>query len=107
MFYPYVLYLVSEGVIRDEETGEVSSNPNPYRFLSECRDQPNNSGSTIQGADGVSIQHKSVIHLPLSIQDINEGDEVIVYQDKSMSIVRAKGTVLRFHRGLMHCRLWV
>lgn len=107
MFYPYVLYLISNSVIQDEETGETSVNPNPEMFISQCRDQVNGSGKLIQGSDGDTITYNSIIHLPKNTSPIEVGKQVIIYQDKTKGVIRAKGTVLRFSSDSMHCRIWV
>lgn len=111
--YPYVLWVLTS------TTGTIDTNGNPQPGTSAwenrgpCRDMVNNKGQEVTLEDGTTPVFEVLIFLPLSLtSDLQTGDLVGVYSPEmdvydSNQKPRFKGTVKRFSRDQLHCRLWV
>lgn len=92
--------------IRDPDTGDyIPGAENEFTKISECREEPNDKGNTIEGTDGERVVYGSVIQLPEDCPEIIRGCPVRVL-DGSGKIV-LEGTTKRFKRYRKNCRLWV
>lgn len=92
--------------IRDPETGDFVPGPeNDFTSISDCREEPNDKGNTIEGTDGERVTYGSVIQLPEDCPEIARGCQVRVL-DFSGTII-LEGTAKRFKRYRKNCRLWV
>lgn len=92
---------------RDPITGDFTpGNGDPvFETISDCRDEPNDKGSTITGADGEAVKYGSTIQLPEDCPEIERGTLVRVLNDEGDIIL--EGVALRFKRYRKNSRLWV
>jgi hypothetical protein len=106
--YPHVLYgVATPGDSTRDTDGNWNTQVATTPLLSVCREETNGRGREIQGTDGKFYKYASVVFLPISCADIAFGRTVYVKDSTTATIERIRGTVLKFDRGQMHCRLWV
>jgi len=106
--YPHFLYGASLATdsTRDDNGGYVAQTAtNP--LISVCREETDGRGLEIQGADGKFHKYSSVVYLPLGCPDVEFGRPIYIRDSTTSTADRIKGTVLKFDRSQMHCRLWV
>ena len=106
--YPHLLYGSSLATDSTRDTSgnyvaQTATNP----LISACREETDGRGQEIQGADGKFYKYSSVIYLPLTCADVEFGRPVYVRDSSTAVADRVKGTVLKFNRSQMHCRIWV
>lgn len=106
--YPHLLYGASAtGDSTRDNDGNWNTLTTTYPLISVCREETDGRGQEIQGADGKFHKYSSVIYLPLSSPDVEFGRIIYVRDSSTVTTDRIKGSVLKFDRSQMHCRLWV
>lgn len=106
--YPHFLFVKVTAEAVQDENGNWTEASEQWMFNTVCRQQANGKGSSINTIDGQTIVFSSTIHMPLTAIRVNEGMEVLVTESDSVSgVIRARGKVLKFDAGQLHCRLWV
>lgn len=102
--YPYTLWALATDPLTKSATGDAVKPNQVWQSQSVCRDEQNAAGQSVTLVDSTTITPSAVIYLPLSAPDLVAGTAIEV---RKLEVVRLKGTVKRFSRDLMHCRLWV
>ena len=93
------------GATRNELGDWITESDSDFVTVSECRDEPNDEGNTLQGADGERVVYGSIVQLPEDCPDIERGQPVRVIDESGKVIL--EGEALRFKRYRKNCRLWV
>ncbi|PPL04974.1 hypothetical protein [Parapedobacter indicus] len=70
----------------------------------DCRDQPNDKGTSTTVVDGDVLEFGSIVFCELDIPNLKRGDRIRVIMDGAVRLV---GAVKRFSRDYFHCRIWV
>lgn len=106
--YPHTLYgeSLSANSTRDGD-GNWNSQSALTEELSSCREESDGRGREVQGADGKFHRYSSIIYLPKSCPDIEFGRKVFVKDTMSSTIYRATGSVIKFERNQLNCRIWI
>lgn len=95
-----------EDSARDPETGDYVPAGDPaFVTISDCREEPNDHGNTITGADGEAVKYGSLIQLPEECPEIERGTAVQIINEEGTVIL--SGIALRFKRYRRNSRLWV
>ena len=106
--YPHFLFVRSLTAATQNDSGEWTGGSDSWVFHSVCREQTNGKGTSINAADGRSLEFSSVVHLPLEAGRIKEGTEVLVTEgENTTDQLRIQGQALKFDSGQLHGRLWV
>lgn len=66
----------------------------------ECRAEANDSGREIRGVDGTLVKFGYIIYMPLTEYNFAYGQDVDI-------VGMTTGTVKKFHRGQLNCRIWI
>jgi hypothetical protein len=106
--YPHYLFSITSGgdSVQDENGSWVAPKPTTS-MLSKCREETDGRGTEIQVADGTFHKFTSLIQLPKGAKRVEIGTQVFVAENVDGTVVRIKGTVLKFDAGQLHSRLWV
>lgn len=104
--YPYKLFLstFSGQPERDADGNYVKGTEN-FTEIGKCRDEAGSPGQFTTTADGQKVEFSWIVYAPKDSPDIPYGKTVKV-EDEAGNI-RALGTVKRFYRGQLNCRLWL
>ncbi len=105
--YPHFLIVLGTGDSTQDNTGSWVENPVTSKFLSKCREETNGKGAEVATAGGVFRKYTSLVFLPSSCPSVKEGEEVLIANDVEGEDTRIRGTVLKFDKGQLHCRLWL
>lgn len=105
--YPHYLLKKEVGKSTQDENGAWVAGAEYLVPLSVCREETNGKGLEVTTAGGEFRKYSSLVLLPKFCPPLLEGAEVIISYDAKGSEVRAKGTVLKFDKGQLHCRLWL
>ena len=122
--YPHFLYKRNSGEAVQNANGSwVKQGTTAYEFCGACREETNGKGSKVQAANGVFREFSSLVQIPVGVQRIPEGTEIVVTTveveaerlqsenfvetAKAEGIVRISGECLKFDEGRLHNRLWV
>lgn len=100
--YPYQLWIQAQQESA-MNAGAFVQNVTSWTKVSVCRDEANQSGQVIRLADSSTMKYDVLIQLPKSCPLISEGTPI---QVRDGLTVRVNGTVKRFSRDQLHCRLW-
>lgn len=104
--YEELLYIKPAGEATRNENGDfVPGNEADWTFLSECRDEPSDSGREVAVTDGDAREFTSIVQLPEDCPEIGTGVRVQV-RDITGAVVM-EGTAKRFKKYRKSCRLWV
>lgn len=105
--YPHYLHLVG-GLESAQGSDGVWTTPEPPAptLLSHCREETAGASTELR-AGGAFYQFTSLIQLPVGAPTVVEGATVLVSDDPEGQSVRIRGTVRKFDRGQLHCRLWL
>jgi hypothetical protein len=101
--YPHQLYLQNAGGAKNGN-GDYVAGAQAFSLVSICRNQASSGGSTVTLEDATQVDYDSLLHAPLTCPVLSEGATVEVREG---IMVRLRGTVKRFHKGQLHCRIWV
>lgn len=91
--------------IQDANGDWVQGSETDFKTVSYCRDEPNDSGKTITGAEGEQITFSSIIQLPEDCPEIKRGEKIRILNESGEIIL--EGSALRFKRYRKNSRLWV
>lgn len=122
--YPHFLYKRNSGEAVQNANGSwVKQGTTAYELCGACREETNGKGSKVQAANGVFREYSSLVQIPVGVQRIPEGTEIVVTTveveaerlqsenfvetAKAEGIVRISGECLKFDEGRIHNRLWV
>ena len=122
--YPHFLYKRNSGEAVQNANGSwVKQETTAYELCGACREETNGKGSKVQAANGVFREFSSLVQIPVGVQRIPEGTEIVVTTveveaerlqsenfvetAKAEGIVRISGECLKFDEGRLHNRLWV
>ncbi|GAA4338486.1 hypothetical protein GCM10023149_48480 [Mucilaginibacter gynuensis] len=102
---PHTLKYVSKGdvPIQDGDGNWIPGTAGESVELG-CRYEPNGAGRSINGTDGTVVIYNGIVYLPSRSDAIPFGITVEVFEGDEKI---ASGSVLRFSKGQMNCRLWV
>jgi hypothetical protein len=103
--YPYTLYVLTTTAVTFDSNGNAVKGTTSWVEWGKCRDEANSKGQTINLVDGKASVFDSLIQAPRNISGLIPGLKVEV-KDKAGSL-RLSGTVKRFQKDQMHCRIWV
>lgn len=70
-----------------------------------CRAEVNGSGKTILREDGKEVIYNWHVFLPVDAPKFGFKERVEIFDRLGES--KGEYTVLRFHRDLLHCRMWI
>lgn len=103
--YRYTLEMgyIAETPERDED-GNYTEGRQLWKCLGRCRDEAATKGDFTTTTDGEKVSFSWIVYAPLSTPDILFGKTVRVTDGET---VRAIGTVKRFYRGQLNCRIWL
>lgn len=73
--------------------------------ISDCRAEVNGSSKSILREDGKEIIYSWHVFLPVDAPKFGFHEQVELFNRLGES--KGKYTVLRFHRDLLHCRMWI
>ena len=122
--YPHYLYTRTSGgdAVQDENGSWVDAEPTA-QFIGVCRDETGGRGSEANVAQAVFRDYTSLIQAPADTVHITEGTEVFVTDTKIEAeqlldgdfvesatlsgVIRISGTISKFDKGRLHCRIWV
>lgn len=110
MLKQYPHYLFKKVVVESgqDADGNWTDQSESWVLHSECREETNGKGQTVNGPDGRAVVYSSTVYMPKSGVAIAEGTEVLVSETNSESgVCRIKGRVLKFSNGQLNTRLWV
>lgn len=104
--YPHNLIVVDiPDSTFDEETGNyIPADPLGVLPFSPCRAEANSEGRKFSNADGEAYIYQFTVYLPSTAGNITAGTNVKIQDDETEIF---SGTVKRFLRGQINCRLWV
>ena len=106
--YPHYLYIHVVGQATQDAEGNWTNPADDWKLHSMCREETNGKGEVINGADGRSVVYSSVIYLPKSAVEIQDGTEIVVSQfNDPEDGVRIKARVIKCDTGQLNKRLWV
>lgn len=122
--YPHFLYKRTSGEAVQNANGSWVTEGEPaFTLCGACREETNGKGSKVQAANGVFREFSSLVQIPVGVQRIPEGVEIVVTTEeipadqllsedfveraKAEGIVRISGECLKFDEGRLHSRLWV
>jgi hypothetical protein len=71
----------------------------------KCRQEPAGKGGFIIAADGTQIAFSSTVYAGVNTSEVTEGARVQITNRAGETVLI--GTVKRFSRGQLNCRLWV
>lgn len=104
--YPYKLELSNlSGEPQRDENGDYVEATESFTEIGNCRDEAGAPGQFTTTTDGQQISFSWIVYLPKTAPDIAYGKTVRVTDGNGN--VRAYGTVKRFYRGQLNCRLWL
>lgn len=103
--YPYYLFVLSVPPVAFDANGNAIKGTTAWVKWGKCRDEANSKGQTINLVDGKAHVYDSLIQAPKGITGLLHGTKIEV-RDKD-GLVRVSGTVKRFQKDQMHCRIWV
>ena len=100
-------YVLGGDSVQDADGNWVTSAPG-WVFHSNCREETNGKGTTIQGTDGKATLFSSLVLLPKGALKIAEGTAVKVCNAKDPnSETRIEKPVLKCDISKLHGRLWL
>lgn len=102
--YPHTLYAILSGEASQDNSGDFVANESKKVFISECREEPNGSGSKISLTDGNAYVFSSMIYIPSLCDKITVGTRVEVVNENGQ--IRFTGEIKRLSDDLKHVRLW-
>lgn len=106
--YPHYLFVVSpSGAATQNTDGEWETAATTVTYVGACREETNGRGAQIAATDGKYFTFQSLIQMPSGTTVIPVGTTVIVCDDAAGTIIRVKGTCMKFDVGQLHCRLWL
>lgn len=106
--YPHILYKIdASGDSSQDGNGNYIGQTTFASMVSECREVPDGKSREVRGQDGQMYISTSIIFAPASCPDIEFGIEVYVRDAEQLVFDRIRGKVLRFHRGQLHCKIWL
>lgn len=121
--YPHFLYKRVSAEATQNDDGSWENDEGTYIFCGSCREETSGRGAKVQVANGVFREFSSLVQMPVEVQRITEGTEIIVTtveveSDQLLSddfvevalaegLVRISGECLKFDEGRLHNRLWV
>ena len=122
--YPHFLYKRTSGeAVQDANGSWVTEEEPAFTFCGSCREETNGKGSKVQAANGEYREFSSLVQIPVVVQRIPEGTEIVVTTEeipadellsedfvdraKAEGIVRISGECLKYDEGRLHNRLWV
>lgn len=122
--YPHFLYKRTSGEAEQNANGSWATEETAaYELCGTCREETNGKGNKVQAANGVFREFSSLVQIPVGVQRIPEGTEIVVTtveveaerlqgedfveSAKAEGIVRISGECLKFDEGRLHSRLWV
>ncbi len=122
--YPHFLYKRTSGTATQDANGSwITENEAAFTLCGSCREETAGKGNKIQAANGVFREFSTLVQIPVGVQRIDEGTEVVVTTQevevtdlldadfvetaKASGIVRASGECLKFDEGRLHSRLWL
>lgn len=104
--YEELLYIKpAEEATRNEYGDFVAGSEADWIFLSECRDEPSDSGNKVALTDGDARSFASIVQLPEDCPEIGTGVRVQVRNSEGEVVF--EGTAKRFKKYRKSCRLWV
>lgn len=77
----------------------------PVTSTFKCRQEPAGKSGFIIAADGTQIAFSSNVYAGKGTVEVIEGSEISIINKVGESVL--SGTVKRFSRGQLNCRLWV
>lgn len=105
--YPHYLFVHVVGASTQDEDGNWTNPTDSWRLHSMCREETNGKGEVINGADGRSVVYSSVIYMPKSAVEIQDGTEIVVSQfNDAEDGVRIKARVIKCDTGQLNKRIW-
>jgi len=122
--YPHFLYKRTSGEAVQNANGSwVTEDKAAFTLCGSCREETNGKGNKVQAANGVFREFSSLVQIPVGVERIPEGTEIVVTttevepgellsedfveRAKAEGIVRFSGECLKFDEGRLHSRLWV
>lgn len=121
--YPHFLYKRTSGEAVQNANGSwVTEDKAAFTLCGSCREETNGKGNKVQAANGVFREFSSLVQIPVGVERIPEGTEIVVTttevepgellsdfveRAKAKGIVRISGECLKFDEGRLHSRLWV
>ena len=122
--YPHFLYKRTSGeAVQDANGSWITEDEAAFTLCGACREETNGRGNKVQAANGVFREFSSLVQIPVGVQRIPEGTEIVVTSEdipadqllceefveraKADGVVRISGECLKFDEGRLHSRLWV
>lgn len=104
--YPYTLEIgiVSTTPTRDEN-GDYTEGQMQWQTVGKCRDEAASRGDFTTTTDGQRVSFSWMVYAPPGTPEIAYEKTVRVTDQHGN--IRAAGTVKRFYRGQMNCRIWL
>jgi len=107
--YPHLLYGIPAAAAdsSQDNSGNWTADTSASNKLSVCREVTDGKGRELQGADGKMHKYTSIIFTPRTCPDVPFGMVIYVRDTENSTADRIRGSVLKFDRGQLHCRIWV
>lgn len=103
--YPHWLQVKALGFSVKDSHGNYVEVKESWETLGECRYQVNGTGRQLRTEDGQSVVYGGVVYAPISMsRTLGRGELLRVFLDQRLV---GEGSVLRFSRDGLHCRIWL
>ena len=104
--YPYNLHKLQVSEERFTENGFPTAGDSLWVFVTICRNiASGGSGKKTSDEAGTNFKYNYTIVAPRYMADIAENTRIKVTDEEGN--IRFEGSVLRFERTQLHCRIWV
>jgi hypothetical protein len=103
--YEETLQVKGSGSAVRDANGDWITPDGVWASVSECRDEPNDKGTKIEGEDGEAVTYGSLVFLPEDCPEVIRGSEIRVIDSESNVVLQ--GTARRFKRYRKNAKLWV